>query len=49
MPVHPKAEELVRECVVRLQARLMYTETEALSTIRAVISKPAPKKKVGAR
>lgn len=42
--VHPKAEELVRECVVRMQARLMYTENEALHAIKQVLAKPAPKK-----
>jgi hypothetical protein len=44
MSVHPKAEAIVHECVVRMQARLMYTEQEALAAIRATISKPAPKK-----
>lgn len=49
--VHPKVEREIRDCIGRIQGKFLWNEQEAIDAIRAVVSRPAPKKikDVGAR
>lgn len=42
--VHPKIEREVRDCIGRIQGKYLFNEQEAIDAIRAIVSRPAPKK-----
>lgn len=45
--VHPRVERIMRECIGRIRGKFMYTETEAVAAIRAVLAKPVRRKNNG--